>query len=131
MKSVSAEGYSITKMSSDKLDIFGIYKSKDGNTRSMIMQLTGLITKNRTTIIGGDFNVCALKNPSNLITEELRKLKFEQIVKEATHINGGLLDHLYIKQGKETTYNWELEVSPKYYSDHDCMGITLWKKYCE
>ena len=93
------------------------------------MQLTGLITKNRTTIVGGDFNVCALKNPSNLITEELRKLKFEQIVKEATHIDGGLLDHLYIKEVEDSTFNWELEVSPKYYSDHDCTGITLWKKY--
>ena len=95
------------------------------------MQLTALITKNKTTIIGGDFNVCALKYPSNFITEELRKLEFEQIVKEATHINGGLLDHLYIRQGKDTTYIWELEVSPKYYSDHDCTGITLWKKYRE
>ena len=94
----------------------------------MIKQLTDLIAKEKTTIIGGDFNVCGLKYPSNLITEELRKLEFEQIVKEATHIDGGLLDHLYIKQGKDSDFDWELEVSPKYYSDHDCTGITLWKK---
>ena len=127
VKSVTAEGYSLTKMSSDKMDVFGIYKSNDGNARNIIMLLTSLITKQKTTIIGGDFNVCALKYPSNLITEELRKLKFEQIVTEATHIDGGLLDHIYIKQGEDTAYNWELEVSPKYYSDHDCTGITLWK----
>ena len=109
------------------MDVFGIYKSNDGNARNIIMLLTSLITKQKTTIIGGDFNVCALKYPSNLITKELRKLKFEQIVTEATHIDGGLLDHIYIKQGEDTAYNWELEVSPKYYSDHDCTGITLWK----
>ena len=131
VKSVSTEGFSLTKMSSDKIDVFGIYMSNDGNARNMMKQLTDLITKDKTTIIGGDFNVCALKYPSNLITEEMKKLEFEQIVKEATHIDGGLLDHLYIKQGEDTYFNWELEVSPKYYSDHDCTGITLWKKYRE
>ena len=82
----------------------------------------------RTTIIGGDFNVCAHKHQKNYITEKLKELKFHQIVKQATHIEGGLIDQLYIKQGKETDVTWDMEIVPKYYTDHDCIRVTVWGK---
>ena len=47
------------------------------------------------------------------------------IFREATQIEGGLLDHVYIKQGEDTEYSWEIDVLPKYYSDHDCIGVIL------
>ena len=94
----------------------------------MVAQLREMITVKKTTIIGGDFNVCALKNQKNYITLKLKELKFHQIVKQATHIEGGLIDHLYIKQGEETDLIWDVEVLPKYFTDHDCIRVTVGEK---
>ena len=128
VKSVKNDGYSLSKVSSEKLDVFGIYRSKDGDARKMIGHLEEMIIENRTTIIGGDLNVCALKHQKNFIIEKLKELDFQQIVKQATHIEGGLIDHLYIKQGYDTDVTWELEVVPKYFTDHDCIRVTVWRK---
>ena len=52
---------------------------------------------------------------------------FQQIVTEATHIEGGAIDHIYISQVCDNKLNWELELYPKYYSDHDGLFLTTWK----
>ena len=36
--------------------------------------------------IGGDLNVCALKNPNNIVTKTLKDRGFEQVVKVATAV---------------------------------------------
>ena len=84
-----------------------------------------MIDDEKITVIGGDFNVCFLKHPNNMISKNLDKLNFHQIVKQATHIEGGLIDHLYIKKGKGADISWVVEIMPKYYSDHDCICVTL------
>ena len=108
-----------------ELDVIGGYKSKDGDSREIIAHIEDLIDKDKTTVIGGDFNICALKNPNNIITKKLKELNFQQVVRQATHIEGGLIDHLYIRKGKGTVMSWVIDMSPKYYSDHDCIGVTL------
>ena len=35
------------------------------------------------------------------------------------------MDHLYIKNTKEADISWVVEVLPKYYSDHDCICVTV------
>ena len=126
VKNINARDYSMSMMSSEKVDVFGIYRSKEGDLSDMMKKLRDHISKRKTTIIGGDFNVCIMKNPNNIVVEKLKELKFQQVVIQATHTEGGLIDHLYIKKGGTgTDCSWNLEVSPKYYSDHDCIGITL------
>ena len=128
LKNINGEDYSMSMISSEKLDVFGIYRSKEGVLRDMMQQLSDHVSKSKTTIIGGDFNVCVRKNPNNIVMEKLKELKFQQVVLQATHTEGGLIDHLYIKKGGASTdCSWKLEVSPKYYSDHDCIGVTLYE----
>ena len=79
-------------------------------------------------MIGGDFNINLLKSPNNAITAKLSQNGFQQIVKKGTHIEGGVIDHIYIKQGKENMFEWALEHFPKYYSDHDGLGLTIWQE---
>ena len=55
----------------------------------------------------------------------LKDRGFLQIVKTATHIEGGVLDHVYINTN-EDEISWDIEKFPKYYSDHDGIGLTLW-----
>ena len=48
--------------------------------------------------------------------------KFQQMVKYSTHIKGGLLDHVYVKNTPEICNIYHHSV---YYSDHDGICITF------
>ena len=128
MKNVNCEGFSISKLECPKLDVIGVYRSQEGIVQDLIWQLQELITPGRTTVIGGDMNICALANPKNYISESLREMGFSQLVKNATLIEGGMIDHVYIKQGEITKVSYIIEEFPKYYSDHDGVGIILWEE---
>ena len=36
--------------------------------------------------------------------------------------------NVYVRIVKDCQYSWNIEDFPKYYSDHDSIGLTLWKK---
>ena len=122
---VNYDGFSITKIESEKLDIIGIYRSQEGSVTTLIMQLENLIIDGKTTIIGGDVNICTLANPKNYVTQSLKEIGFNQIVRKATHTEGGLLDHIYIIQGHKRKFSYSVENFSKYYSDHDGIGLIL------
>ena len=122
---IKKDGVSVTMMRSEGLDIIGVYRSQGGDMRDLVKILETLIDETRTTIVGGDFNVCVFKAPNNFVTHMLKGKGFLQIVKNATHIEGGVLDHVYIKQDG-CKFSWNVEEFPKYYSDHDGLGLTLW-----
>ena len=86
-----------------------------------------MINHGKTTLVGGDFNICALRNPDNYITKSLKAIGFKQLVRRPTHVEGGLIDHIYLIEGKGETISHSLELYPKYYSDHDGLCITLTK----
>ena len=124
-QNVNCEGFSISKVKSEKLDIIGIYRSQEGNVTTLITKLEKLIEDGRTTVVGGDINVCALAHPSNYVTQSLIEKGFKQIVRKATQIEGGLIDHVYLKQGKNHKFSYIIENFPKYYSDYDGIGLIL------
>ena len=57
-----------------------------------------MIDSSRTSIICGDLNICALQERGNVISQRLEEAGFVQFVQEATYIQGGLIDHVYIKK---------------------------------
>ena len=84
-----------------------------------------LLSLDEPTLITGDINICLKKKPSNLLTTWLLQRGFSQLVTSATHIQGGLIDHIY---WLDTHMKWKIpvvEMYSPYYSDHDCMLITL------
>ena len=115
----------MTKVSAKELDVIGVYKSSEGDSKDVIKQISDMIEDEKITVIGGDFNVCYYKHRNNIITKNLNELDFHQTVEQATHIEGGLIDHLYIKKRKGAEVSWIVEILPKYYSDHDCICLTL------
>ena len=125
---INCEGFSITKLEADNLDIIGVYRSQGGTLTSLMSHLETLIVDGKTTVIGGDFNVCALASPKNHLSETLRQNGFIQLVKKLTHIEGGLIDHVYLVQGENTRFSCIIEEFPKYYSDQDEIGIILIEK---
>ena len=73
------------------------------------------------------YSKCFYFCKDNYMTNELKDMRFTQIVKKPTHIDGGLIDHIYVRQGNETKFSWVLEQFPKYYSDHDGLSLTFGK----
>jgi len=119
------EGFSIIKITSKDMDIIGIYRSQNGNVVSLVGELQDMIDIDKTSVIGGDINICALQQPRNHITASLKEMGFKQIVMTATHKEGRAIDHIYWRQGQNARYELALDYIPKYYSDHDALCLTL------
>ena len=93
----------------------------------MLEKLKRIIDKEKTTIIGGDMNICLRAHPENYVTKNLTEFGFQQVVRESTHIDGGVIDHIYIFLKGDFISDWSVEYFPKYYSDHDGIGLILWE----
>ena len=79
--------------------MISVYRSKDGSLKTLADQILNITTPNKTTVVCGDVNVCLRTSKQNLLSNQLRSDGFVQLVKEATHIRGGMIDHVYFKQG--------------------------------
>ena len=82
----------------------------------------------RICIVSGDFNLDFRKQSRHLIIQELKKMKFEQKIETPTHVQGGIIDHLYIyyPQGfKDVLISYETVAA--FYTDHFGISITLHK----
>ena len=115
----------MTMFSSPLLDSIHVYRSADGSLREVRDELEELINPAKSVLISGDFNICLDREPNNLVTGHLRERGFEQLVKEATHDDGGRIDHIYIKQTPELEADPELVHHYPYYSDHDALCVTF------
>ena len=70
-------------------------------------------------------NICVRAHPENYMTKSLKELGFQQVVTESTHIDGGVIDHIYLSKKGNTIAKWIVDYFPKYYSDHDAVGLIL------
>ena len=81
----------------------------------------------KSTLVIGDMNICNKKEPNNELKTFLEQKKFRQIITQATHIEGGHLNHAYILNVGNFEDTPDVQLIPKYYSDHDAICIS-WKK---
>ena len=124
----NSENISISKMTSEDLDIISVYRSKDGCLKKLVNKLQDIINYSKTTVIIGDMNICNKENPNNLLQTHLIDKSFKPIINEATHLGGGHIDHAYILNRGNFEDNPDVEIVPKYYSDHDSICISWTKK---
>ena len=100
-----------------------------GSTRATCPPADAILARikdNKPTLITGDFNVCTVKQPTNSITKKLLDLGFSQLVTKATHIRGGHIDHVYWRDSIKPAFRAPVvERYSPYYSDHDCLLVTL------
>ena len=103
--------------------IINIYRSNNDNT--LQDTLVRVILPDSQTLVVGDFNLCFRKNPNNKVSAVLKDLGFSQIVNEATHIEGGTIDHAYFRG--DIFFNVDASLYSPYYTshDHDCILITI------
>ena len=124
---INGDGFGMSKLESKKIDVIGIYRSQGGNDKKMIEILKSIVDINKTTIIGGDMNVCVRAHPGNFVTKTITEWGFQQVVTESTHIDGGVIDHIYISLKDDFISKWSIDYFPKFYSDHDGVGLILWE----
>ena len=118
----------IMKIQIRNIETISVYRSSDMSLTETIKELQNIIDTTKTTLITGDLNICLIKNDRNVISQGLQQMGFVQLVTEATHIEGGHIDHAY---WLDKTGEWEkpqLERYSPYYSDHDALLLTLKKQ---
>ena len=106
-------------------DVLSVYRFSDStNLQDFTNQVQEYIDFTRTVIVLGDFNIDLLKQPENLFSQSMKGLGFKQLVLQATHISGSLIDHVYafLPNGEQCEV---FKIHPLYYSDHDAVCFIL------
>ena len=123
---INSVNIQVSKLSSPALDVISVYRSQHGNLQQLTEHLLSMIDKSQPTLICGDFNVCLKTSSNNHLTKTLETHGFLQYVREATHIKGGHIDHVYFKQGERKMDVNVCLYSPYYLAtDHDALLITV------
>jgi len=73
-------------------------------------------------IVVGDFNL----KPNAILSQTMNN--YEQVVLEATHLGGCILDYVYIKKSLLEQLSVLIEVKSLFFSDHEAVRICLKKK---
>ena len=104
----------LTKFTSPNLDIITLYRSQRGNYNDLNNNTKLLITDEKPVLITGDFNFCYLENSNNTTKKFLNNQNFSQLIHKPTHIDGHVLDQVYIKGDVEAN----VTTHSKYFTDH-------------
>ena len=117
--------FQITKLTSPTMDVISVYRSQGCNTQNLTDSLESMIDIDKSVVIGGDFNICTHDNKTNILIKTLKQHGFEEHVKQATHIKGGHIDHVYFRRSDQIDLVDVLLYSPYYLAmDHDALCVT-------
>ena len=122
-----ASNMQITKFKSKNLDVVNVYRSSEGNSLELLNRIMEMLAQEKPTLITGDFNICMMNHENNRMSKKLIEIEFKQLVRQATHIRGGHIDHVYWKDSQHVWKDLHMEMYCPYYSDHDASLITLIK----
>ena len=116
----------MTRLMTPALDVISIYRSQGAKNVDVAQDISQIIREGTPTIICGDLNLCYLTNRENEVTNVLKRLGFIQLVREASHLQGGHLDHVYSNLDP-SLFNVSVQMYSPYYTyyDHDGFLITI------
>ena len=96
VKEIQSHQYQVALLTSESLDVIGIYRSQIASSVVLLEDLKQLINSKRVTLILGDINACYKENINSKLIQGIINLGFRQLVHEPTHIRGRIIDHAYI-----------------------------------
>ena len=114
--------YQIIKAKFQQLTVVVIYRSPQTDSIAMVLEsLLHLVPGTSPAIIFGDFNTDPKRDSVNYnrLNIALASKGFVQIIDKATHLRGGILDHMYVRN--INLIDWNLH--HPYFSDHDSLAI--------
>ena len=126
---IKREKSQMSRVITENVDVINIYRSQEEDNTGMVKELEHLIRKDTNTIICGDMNLCFLTKRGNQVTKMLEGMGFEQLVREASHLLGGHIDHVYSNL-EQSEFNIDVKMHSPYYTshDHDAFCITITSK---
>ena len=105
------------------LRILLLYRKKAQPTPGFLEALSYISASMDIDIVVGDFNL----KPDIQLTNALSQ--YEQLVLEATHIGGSILDHAYVKKSLLGHFSIIVNVESIFFSDHETVRIAIQKNY--
>jgi hypothetical protein len=109
--------FQLIKVTFEKFVLISVYRSPSKEGNLLFQQLKTMITFNKPLILLGDFN-----DPDGQFSIKLAKMGLRLMITMPTHIEGGILDQIYISDFKQVPSCF---IHPVYFSDHDAPCITL------
>ena len=80
--------FQLAKVDMKKMDVIGIYRSRDEPLSQLTQHLRQFIDPEKDTLVLGDVNICATK--TNDLGNYFQQEGFRQLVSLPTHIGGGI-----------------------------------------
>merc|ERR1712168_379616 len=109
----------MTKVSKADFHVINVYCSKGAAKQQLLKDLLSLVQGASDVIVVGDFNENFLQNPKPKFIEDMMSRGLSQLVETATHIEGGLLDHVYVKEARR----FKTAMNFRYYTDHAAISV--------
>ena len=117
---VKCEGFQLTLIESSELNLINVYRSSNAETSSFLSHLGSLLDTSKQTVILGDFNLCYLSQRNHPIFKFLESIDFHQMVENPTHIEGRLIDLVFLNDGNLKV---DIRQIAQYFTDHDLLEI--------
>ena len=122
---ITANTYQMTKVSSESEDIINVYRSEGTKSDEFLVHLMSLLNFERQITIVGDFNICAVTEKDHVILKTLKLLGFNQEVVHSTHVDGHVLDHVYLFTPRHMQApKYRITHSSTYFTDHDMIFVS-------
>ena len=132
VRRIVKEEYQLLRLDLQDTVIIAAYRSPSFKTTNNVQHFSKVILdgthRSKVNMVCGDMNIpFNPHNPcDNLLTSSLHKQGFVQLVKEATHIEGNILDHVYVRPCKNIKILQPLyELHYPYYSDHEAVLVMI------
>ena len=111
-----------------RLKVLLLYRGKDTHPLQFCNNLENVVSCEDIDLVLGDFNINFYdENDSYPLKQMMLWAHYMQIVNDSTFVSAGsLLDHVYIRESTLSNFkDVKCEVKPVYYSDHDCVQISV------
>ena len=123
---LKTNSFQITKMNAKNIDVISVYLSDRVNSSQAIDSFSQIIDSQKTTILCGDFNICYKQNINDPLILALKNQGFNQLVNESTHLKGGHIDQVFVRNADQMTKVEVTLYSPYYCAkDHDALLINV------
>ena len=122
VKDVSRPEYQMTKLESISLDIINVYRSKGASSVQFLKDLYELHNHEKETLIVGDFNICHVMEREHEVFKALEDIEFKQLVKHATHVEGRLLDCVFLFS-PDKIHSYDVKQQSPHFTDHDMIRV--------
>ena len=110
----------MVKVACDEFDVINVYQSKNANKLEFLKDLGCLARGTKACYIVGDFNIDFSVEPKDFVIRTILSNGFSQIVTTPTHLQGGLIDHVFCKN---VSFEPQVRLSHCYYSDHALISV--------